>query len=122
MAQTFPFIVDGVEMPCPSAFTWGMMDISKAESGRGEDALMNKNTVAKKRKLNCKWVMKNPADTAKILRAVTTKEYFQCTYHDALENAQRTMTAYVSDRSAPVKYWWGGHKYYESVEFDIIER
>ena len=29
--------VDGVEMPCPSVFNWGLQDISAAESGRTDE-------------------------------------------------------------------------------------
>ena len=33
MAETF-WMVDGVEMPCPSTFDWGLQDVSLGESGR----------------------------------------------------------------------------------------
>ena len=31
--------VDGVAMPCPSSFTWGLQDISASESGRTDDTI-----------------------------------------------------------------------------------
>lgn len=33
MAETF-WKVDGVDMPCPSAWTWGLQDVSAGESGK----------------------------------------------------------------------------------------
>lgn len=33
MAETF-WQVDGVDMPCPSAWTWGLQDVSAGESGK----------------------------------------------------------------------------------------
>ena len=37
--------VDGVDMPCPSSFSWGLQDVSAAESGRTDDTLMHKNII-----------------------------------------------------------------------------
>lgn len=121
MAQVFPFKVDGVEMPCPSICEWGLQDISKADSGRGDDARMMKNRVAQKRRLHIKYNMPKPEVVSKVLKAINP-EYFQCTFHDAMENDTITRECYVGDRSAPFKFWWVGHKYFEALEFDIIER
>jgi len=44
--------VDGVVMPCPSSFEWGLQDVSASDSGRTTDALMHKNRVAQKRTIS----------------------------------------------------------------------
>lgn len=113
--------VDGVAMPCPSAMTWGLQDISAAESGRTDDTTMHKNRVGQKRKISLQWTMTDRQTTAFILQAFNP-EYVQITYEDAMSANLETRTFYVGDRAAPVKYWWAGNKRYETVSFDIIER
>lgn len=48
MAEVF-LKVDGVALPCPSSFTWGLQDISASESGRTDDTTMHKNRVGQNR-------------------------------------------------------------------------
>lgn len=114
-------IVDGVEMPCPSAFSWGLQDVSSAESGRTEDTTMHKNRVGQKRKIELQWNAMSVADTARILQAFNP-EYVQVTYPDMMSGVTETRTFYVGDRSAPVKQWFVGGKLIESISFNIIER
>ena len=121
MAQIFPFKIDGVEMPCPSEAEWGLQDISAAESGRDSTAKMQKNRVAQKRKLHVQYNMPKPEVVSKVLKAINP-EYFQATFHDAMENKPMTFECYCGDRDAPFKFWWLGHKYFSKLEFDIIER
>lgn len=113
-------IVDGVEMPCPSSFSWGLQDISASESGRTDDTIMHKNRVGQKRKISLQWNMKDRSTTAFILQAFNP-ENISVTYQDAMSGTDETRTFYVGDRSAPVKYWWVGKQLYESISFDIIE-
>ena len=112
--------VNGVGMPCPAYFTWGLQDISASESGRTDDTVMHKNRVGQKRKIGLQWNVKNRATTAQILQAFNP-EYISVTYPDAMSGTDETRTFYVGDRSAPVKYWWVGKQLYESISFDIIE-
>ena len=113
--------VDGAEMPCPSSFTWGLNDVSAAESGRTDDTIMHKNRVGQKRTISLQWNGLKKEAVSKILKAFNP-EYIQVTYPDAMSGIDETRTFYVGDRSAPVKYWWVGNQRYESVSFDIIER
>lgn len=112
--------VDGVAMPCPASFSWGLQDISASESGRTDDTIMHKNRVGQKRKIGLQWNVKDRATTAQILQAFNP-EYISVTYPDAMSGTDETRTFYVGDRSAPVKYWWVGKQLYESISFDIIE-
>ena len=131
MAEIF-LKVNGVSMPCPSSYTWGLQDVSAAKSGRSDDSVMHKNRVAQKRKLALQWKGKDWATTAKILQDWDTAckiiqavnpEYIQVTYPDLLSaNKHETRTFYVGDRSAPVKWWWHGNQRTESISFDVIER
>ncbi len=113
--------VDGVELPCPSSFTWGLQDVSAAESGRTDDARMHKNRVAKKRKISLRWNGKSRQETAQILQAFDP-EYVFVRYPDMLSGVDETREFYTGDKTAPVKIWLVGNKIIESISFDIIER
>jgi|GEM_PF-3788472 len=53
MAQNLISKVDGVTLKyTPSEFTYGLQDVSDTQSGRTLDAVMHKNRIAQKRKLN----------------------------------------------------------------------
>ena len=113
--------VDGVKMPCPSTWEWGLQDVSSSESGRTDDALMHKNRVAQKRKLQVGYNGISAADAHTILAAINP-EYISVTYYDLLAGQNQTRTFYVSDRSAPFKWWWTGKHILSSLTFDLIER
>ena len=113
--------VDGTELPCPSGFTFGLQDVSLGESGRTDDAVMHKNRVAQKRKIQLEWVGLDWAQTALIMQAVNP-EYIDVKYPDMLTGTYQTRTFYVGDRTAPVKFWWTDRKMLERLSFDLIER
>lgn len=113
-------VVDGVEIPDPSEFTWSESDISASDSGRTQDTLMHKNRIGTKVKIQLAWWDKSPEDTQKILQAFYP-EYFTVSYWDA-RVGQTTKTFYRGDPSAPVKSWTVGKKRYTKISFNIIER
>ena len=121
MAEAF-LKVDGVALPCPSSFTWGLQDISASESGRTDDTTMHKNRVGQKRKLSVGWNGPDWDTACKIIQAVNP-EYIQVTYPDLLSaNKHETRTFYVGDRDSPFKCWWIGTERMEGISFDFIER
>ena len=97
MANEIMIEVDGLPVPCPSTYTFGLQDVSAAESGRTEDT-----------------------KTAQIMQAFNP-EYITVRYPDMLSGKYETRQFYVGDRSAPVKLWWSNKKLIESISFDIIE-
>lgn len=112
--------VDGVEMPCPSTFSWGLQDISASESGRTDDATMHKNRVAQKRTISLAWNGVDWNATSFILKAFNP-EYISVKYPDMMSGQYETRKFYVGDRTSPVKIFTVGKKIMESVSFDIIE-
>lgn len=108
------------ELPTPSTFEWGMIDVSASDSGRTQDAKMHKNRIAQKRQLKLSWSGTDKARTAQILQMVNP-EYISVTYPDAMSGTDETRTFYVGDRSAPIKIWTVGNKRYETLSFDLIE-
>ena len=113
--------VEGTVVKTPSSFEWGLQDVSDSESGRTQDALMHKNRIAQKRKINLGWNFPTPAEASAILKAFNP-EYISVKYFDVMNNEYETRTFYVGDRSAPFKYWWVGNQRYEQLKFNIIER
>jgi len=112
--------VNGNTMPCPSTWSWGLMDISAGESGRTDDTIMHKNRVGQKRKIQVGYNGINDSDAQTVLQAINP-EYIDVTYYDLLEGTQ-TRTFYVSDRTSPFKWWYDGKHILESLTFYLIER
>lgn len=88
---------------------------------RTDDAVMHKNRVAQKRKLQLAWVGLDWQQTSAIMQAVQP-EYMQVYYPDMLSGTYQTREMYVGDRTAPVKFWWTNRKMIEKISFDFIER
>lgn len=121
MADEIMITVDGVPLPCPSEFQWGLNDVSIGESGRTENAEMQKNRIAQKRKLELAWNGLTWQECSQILQAVNP-EYIDVRYPDLMSGEYETRTFYVGDRSAPFKSWYIGGQRVESLSFDFIER
>lgn len=114
-------VVDGVSMPPLKTYSWGLQDVSASDAGRTEDALMHKERVAQKRKLQLVWGVKSWPDTAKIIQAFNP-EYISVRYPDMMSGTYQTRTFYRGDVSAPVLMWQVGRKLIETVSFNLIER
>ena len=112
---------DGVLIKTPSVFSWGLNDVSAADAGRTDDALMHKNRIAQKRKISLAWNNPTKVETASILQAFNP-EYVKVTYPDAMSGKYETREFYRSDPVAPMKVWTVGNKRYAQLSFDIIER
>lgn len=113
--------VDGVKIKTPSTFIWGLQDVSASDAGRTDDAVMHKNRVAQKRKIDLSWAMPNKEEARDILTSFNP-EYINVTYYDPLDGANVTKTFYTGDKTAPVKIWTVNNKRYELISFSIIER
>lgn len=120
MATVF-WKVDGVTMPCPSTWQWGLQDVSLGESGRTDDAIMHKNRVAQKRKIQVGFNGVTDEVAHTVLTAINP-EYIDVTFYDLMEGHNVTLEMYVSDRTAPFKWWYDGTHVLESLTFDLIER
>ena len=121
MANNTMIKVNGQKVKTPSAFNFGINDVSASDAGRTTDALMHKNRVARKRKIGLVWAGPSPDEAYEILKAFEP-EYFTVTYYDPLDKATVTRTFYSGDQEAPVKRWAVNNKVYEQISFDIIER
>lgn len=110
--------------PDPYKCEYGLMDVSSDEAGRAMDAgaLMYKERICQKRKLNLAWRNPDAAAVSRILTAVNP-EYISVRYWDAMDGAWETRTFYVGDRTAPLRWFetLDGTRY-EELSFDLIER
>ena len=120
MSTTFPFKVNNVDCPTPSEFAWSLQDVSAADSGRTQDAVMHKNRVAVKEKIQLTWNAPKPSKASQILQMFTA-EYFDVTYRSPLTNTIVTKTFYRGDANANT-YWWANNGLFEKISFNIIER
>lgn len=114
-------IVDGVRLPQPYAYTWMIQDVSAPGAGRTEDALMHKDRIARKRKLQLGWRTKSPDVASAILKAFAP-EYITVRFWDVEDNQYEYRVFYTGDKQAPVKLWSVGRHIIETITFDIIER
>ena len=119
MALSFPFKVDGVDIPTPSEFNWSLQDVSSPSAGRTLDGVMHKDRVAQKEKIQLTWNAPDATKTAQVLQAFNP-EYFDLTYRSPLSNAIVTKKMYRGDASAPT-YWWRNNGLFTTISFDVIE-
>lgn len=90
--------VGGVAIPCPSKYDWKLSDVSAADAGRTEDALMHKMRIAQKVHIELEW--QNVSDS--VAQAVLTAfqpEYINVNYFDYKAMAFQTKRFYVGDRT-----------------------
>ena len=110
-------------IPCPSAYSWKLSDISASDAGRTEDGKMHKKrltgTAGQKRHLELEWVNIYRAQASAIMVPFNS-EYFTIRYWDVLDNAYKTGTFYSGDRESPMYNMALGIQ--SSVKFNIIEQ
>lgn len=111
--------IGGVEIPAPSDYVPGIMDISKAE--RNAKGTMIIERITTKRKLELSWKVLNQNEMSLILNAVAPV-FFSVEYLDPQEGAVKTGTFYSGDRGCPALQYKNGTLRYKDVKFNLIER
>lgn len=108
----------------PSSLEFQIYDLDSEEgSGRNQSGDMFRDRKAVKRKIVCTFVGLSSAEMSSILNAVTPV-FFSLEYPDPKDNARKTITAYVGDRTAPmykydpVKQQW----IWETLSLNFIEK
>lgn len=118
--QTFNPIqsVGGVAIPAPSKYDWKLSDVSAADAGRTEDALMHKMRIAQKVHIELEWQNVSDAVAQAVLTAFQP-EYINVNYFDYKAMAFQTKRFYVGDRSVTS---YNRTKGIGTIAFNIIER
>lgn len=111
--------VDGVPIPAPTAYEWGLQDVSKEGSGRDESVSMQKGRIGQVRKLTLGWENVKISDAAKIFRAFNP-EYVTVKYLDAMSGAMITEVCYVGDRTAAL--WNTKNAVWKNIGFSITSK
>lgn len=113
------YSVGGVDVPCPTSYTWKLSDVSSADAGRTESGLMDKMRIAQKVHLELSWEYISTADASTILNAFNP-EYINIRYLDPKSGDYLTKNFYVGDRSVPMYNSRLG--LWSNVSFNVIER
>lgn len=111
--------VNGVAIPCPSGYTWGLEDVSAPDAGRTEDALMHKKRVGQVVSIDLSWQNIETSVASTLLNAFNP-EYITVTYLDPMAGTTVTSVFYVGNRSAPMYNARKG--LWSNVTFKIIKR
>jgi hypothetical protein len=111
--------IGGVDLPTPSDYEVGIMDISKAE--RNANGTMIIERIATKRKIALKYAYLSATDLASVLTAIAPT-FYNVTYLDPQTNSYRTASFYCGDRNAGMIDFVNGVPRYKDVAFDLIER
>lgn len=110
--------VDGDEIPCPSKYDWKLSDVSAADAGRTEDALMHKMKIAQKVHIELEWQNVSDAVAKEVLTAFQP-QYIYVRYYDYRAMAFQTKEFYVGDRQVTSYNRVLG---IATISFNIIER
>lgn len=111
--------INGVEIPTPSDYTVGIMDISRAERNAKGTLIMER--IATKRKIEMRWNYLEKDRLSHLLKLVSSV-FFQVEYIDPQENNWKSGTFYVGDRKIGVFDYRDGNIRYKDIQFNIIER
>ncbi len=111
--------VAGVELPTPTGFQVGIMDISKAE--RNSLGKMIIERVATKRKLFLTYSFLTEYQAALILRTIAPT-FYNVTYLDPQDKTMKSGSFYCGDRNITMIDYVDGVPRYQEFNFDLIER
>lgn len=111
--------INNVLMPVPSTFSVSIEDID-GESERTADALLHRERLATKRKLEIEYKHLTQADSSKLLNAIQDV-FFSVNYPDP-QLGMTTKTFYVGARTTPVYSYLNGKPVWENMSFSFIER
>lgn len=111
--------VNGVEIPTPSDYQVGIMDLSQA--GRNAKGNLLIERIATKRKIEMAWNYLDKDVLSQLLKLVSPV-FFQVTYIDPQENSVKTGTFYVGDRNMGALDYKQGKIRYKDIKMNFIER
>lgn len=111
--------IDGVDLPTPTEYRVGIMDISKAE--RNAAGTMVIDRIATKRKLELNWKYLEKSELSRVLKLVSPV-FFNVEYIDPQENRKKTGTFYCGDRKVGALDYRDGQIRWKDIKFNLIER
>lgn len=112
--------VNGTTIKTPSKLSVGIYDVSKNADRNAEGTILI-DRVAVKRKLEMEWPAMTNSEISTLLSAVTAV-FFSVTYPDPMTGANKTITCYVGDRTAPVHRMISNVPMWEGLKMNFIEQ
>lgn len=111
--------INGVAVAAPVSLEVNLQDLDAETTGRNVLGTMMRDRISGgKRKVLLKWGPLDDAEIATILNAVS-HVFFDVSYPDPI-SGQKTITAYVGDRSAALLNYSSGK--WLGLAFNLIER
>lgn len=121
MATHF-FKINNVNVTQPAEVTYNRYDLDSEESFRSLSGEMQRDRVAVKVKLECRWNALTVQQMSQLLSAMEDV-FFPIQYFDPLKGDYVVKTFYVGDRSAPVySMVAGGGIIFKSFSANFIEK
>lgn len=90
------------DLPAPDAeggYSIGIQDVDSHTTGRDNTGYMHRDRVGIKRKLNCTWSNRSPADISTILNSAIKNVFFECKFVDPQTNTSYEGVFYCGDAS-----------------------
>lgn len=116
-----PFKIDGVTIPTPTEYDFGIEDLSSEETGRTLDGVMHKDVVASKDYYTCVWSKLSWDDAAYLLQLVEGKTQVEVTYANPLyPNQMKTDIFYVGKRTGKANNLRDQKNTWKKITFQFI--
>jgi hypothetical protein len=121
MASLNYFVINGSNVTQPIEVVYNRYDLDSEESFRSLSGEMQRDRIAVKVKLECRWNALTASQMSQLLQAMDDV-FFEINYFDPFEGQYVTKTFYVGDRSAPVYSIAGGKVIFKSFSANFIEK
>jgi hypothetical protein len=90
--------IDGVAMPTPSKFNITYNDLDSEETGRSLDGNLHRDVIGVNfRTIDLEWKTMERGDLKRLLNALS-KETFEVSYYDPINDSMTTKTMYAGNR------------------------
>ena len=117
-----PILINNKQIKCPSTFQYTRSDLDQ-DSYRDINGNLVRNRVAVKVQLSLTWKAgaMDVQSMSTLLKAFDDV-FFSVTYFDIHDGQMRTMTAYVSDRTAQMYSYINGKPVFHEISLTLIEK
>lgn len=110
-----------VSLPEPTALEVTIQDLDSDKSGRNQKGKLFRDRIAVKRKLKLTFPPLTDEQMYKVLNAVTDV-FFEVTYPDPQAGKNKTIEAYVGDRTSPIMIIKDGAAFWGEMSITLTER
>lgn len=121
MANSYYFLINGKNVPQPSEVVYNRYDLDSEDSFRSLSGEMQRDRIAVKVKLECRWNALDEGEMSALLSAMD-EVFFDINYFDPHQGGYISKTFYVGDRSAPVYSIASGKVIFKSFSANFIEK